>query len=229
RSSCELAIPLSALGISGDPVGRTVAVNVVLDHLDQTDAVSTSVPTRTSVDRYRGTSTAELTTDIVDEDRAAMLHLGAVAPLADGRGMAVVAQPDSIAFRYVDFTHKELLMDLADSAVADQLVFDWRAPGGGWTRLDADPRPTRGGFLATLEHPAPTARGQYLLRIAVRARSGSDRVVVATFDRDALIAAGLQLPAHRRQLPSGDGTVTPAPASPEVTALLGLVPERTGM
>src|SRR5699024_3711266 len=63
----------------------------------------------------------------------------------------------------------------------------------------------------------------------VRARSGSDRVVVATFDRDALIAAGLQLPAHRRQLPSGDGTVTPAPASPEVTALLGLVPERTGM
>ncbi|MFW6599950.1 heparinase II/III domain-containing protein [Propionibacteriaceae bacterium Y2011] len=227
--TCEVAIPLVALGITGSPTGREIGVNVVVDHDWMTKPTATSTPTRNGDNTYTGGAGGPAYTDVVDQDRAALVHLGSIAPNASGRSAPTVGAPDTLVLSYVDFTHKGLTFDLPDAAVADTYTLDWRGPGQAWTPLTAPKvKPSRAGFTTTIEHPAPTAYGQYELRIRTISRSGADKVIIATFDREDLIIAGDQLPANQPQPPRGNGSVTPAPASPEVTTLLGLIPDRTG-
>ncbi|MGD7704947.1 heparinase II/III domain-containing protein [Microlunatus sp. Y2014] len=227
RVTCEIAVPLAELGLTGDPAGREVAINVVIDHDDMTNPVTTVAPTRTS-DNIFQSSSGSLTTDVVDEHRAATVHLGRIVPVADGRRAPTLVRDTDLRLDYVDYTHKRLTYAPPDGAVADTTTIDWREPGGAWTPLEATVKPTRGGVSATLEHPEPRTPGQYGLRIRTRARAGEDTVLVATFDRLDLITAGDQLPANQPHPPRGNTAITPAPASPEVAALLALIPDRTG-
>ncbi|MGD7704948.1 heparinase II/III domain-containing protein [Microlunatus sp. Y2014] len=229
QATCEIAVPLSALGVTGDPATQQLTINVVLDHDDQTDPVVSSVPTRTSSSSYQGTSSTRMTTTVVDEDRGASIHLGRLAPVAAGRGTPELVRDVPVTLGYVDHTHKSVTFDLPGAGVADIFRLDWRAPGGRWAELTGTTvKKARAGFTTTVEHPPPTAYGQYELRISVRARSGSDRVLLTTFDRHDLITAGDQLPANRPHPPRGDTPVASAPPSPEVSALLALIPDRTG-
>lgn len=227
-ASCAVAVPLAELGVTGEPAGQVVSLNVVVDHEDQTRPVTSVAPTRTGDSTYAGGDTASMFTDVVDEDRAALVHLGSVAPVADGRKPAELVQPDDLTLDYVDFTHKTLTLALPEDAVADAHTVDWRGPGEEWTEVATELRPTRAGVTGTLEHPEPLAYGQYQLRVRVRARSGADRVVLVSFDRNDLMRAGDRLPANQPHPPRGDGKVTPEPPSPEVEALLALVPDRAG-
>jgi len=228
-TTAEVAIPLSQLGITGDPAGKVLGVNIVLDHQDNTLGTVTSNPIRTSYINFTGGATAANMTGLVDEDRTAMVHLGSIPPLADGRAEPALAAP-TLVMTYEDFTHKTVQVDLEQATVADEVTLSWRAPGQDWAALGAPARAkaVRGGFTVPVEHPAPTAPGQYEMKVEVRSRTGDDQLVVATFDRDALILAGNRLPANAPHPPQQSRTVTAAPASAEVTALLALVPDRTG-
>lgn len=226
-TTAELAVPLAQLGVTGDPAGALLGVTVVLDHQDLTLGTVTSVPTRTSVNSYQGGAGAPIQTAIVDESRTAPVHLGRVPAFAAGRPAPAIAAPE-VVLGYLDHTRSSLRVDLPGS-VADQVSVSWRGPGEDRTPLElAVAKPIRGGFTTTVTHPAATTAGQYELRIEMRSRTGQDRLVVVVFDRDALINAGNQLPANAPHPPQQSRTVTAAPASAEVTALLALVPDRTG-
>lgn len=224
-TTCEVAIPLAELGID-DPLTSAVSLNVVVDHQDMTRAASTSAPTRRGDNTYSG-GTAALATAIAGQDRAAGLVLGGLAPLASGRTAPTLGRPE-VRLDYVDFTHKRLTVALDESTVADQIGVDWRAPGQDWAEVSTAMKTARQGSVTSFEHEGPTAEGQYQVRIRIRARSGDDQVVIATFDREDLIAAGDRLEQNQPHPPTGGTTVEPVEPSDEVAALIALVPDRTG-
>ncbi|MGD7706550.1 heparinase II/III domain-containing protein [Microlunatus sp. Y2014] len=229
----EWRIPLTRLGLTGSPIGQQVGVNVVIDHLDGTDGVMTSSPTRTSVNTHNGAAVAGQFTDVVDEDRVAVLHLGAVAPTDEARPAPELVHP-TVDMDYLSFRRKTVLVDLPqvhdertgrERRARRMLSLSWRGPRGEWVPIDAVG--TAGNPL-TFTHPDPVRPGQYALGIDIDSSDGRQYRTVVTFDRDDLIAAGDRLPGNRRRPASRTETVAAVPASPEVTKLIGLVPDRVG-
>ncbi|OYN89910.1 heparinase II/III domain-containing protein [Parenemella sanctibonifatiensis] len=226
----EISIALADLGIS-DPVGVQLGLNVVVDHEEQTASASSTAPIRTSDNMYQGGG-ATATSEVVNQDRVATVVLGSLAPMR-GTTPVELGTGEGLTLTYLSYTRKQVAFGSALLVDGDAVTLDWREPGGDWASVAADvqvaARSRIRSFTATFEHPRPVAFGQYELRITLtNSTRDADQVIIATFDRDALIAAGDALPAHQPQPPRGTGTVAAAPPSPTVAALLDLIPERTG-
>lgn len=231
--TCVLAIPLTTVGIT-EAVGAELGINVVIDHEDMSSPTTTAVPTRTSSNGYDGReSSRSRDTDVVDQDRVATLLLGEAPGLRSVEG-SPLAQPEQFVVEYLGFTRKRLRFGLDAIDVADDFTLEWRAPGGAWGGAElgdvdlVDQGRVR-VFETEFSHPAPTAFGQYQLRLSAEVSGRrEDRIVIATFDRDDLMRAGDELPANQPQPPQGDEAVAVEGPSAEVAALLDLIPDRTG-
>lgn len=230
---CELAIPLSEVGIT-DPLGAELGINVIIDHEDMTAPVSTAAPTRTSSNGFDGRdSSRSNNTDVVDEDRAVTLLLGEVMG-PGSNAEAELVDPDEFAMEYTGFTSKRLTFGLTEAELADDFTLDWRIPGGSWTSVELGEVELveRGRiriFETEFDHPEPVEFGQYQVRLGVQsAGRGEERVAIATFDREDLMRAGDALPMNAPEPPLGDESAAPEEPSEEVAALLEITPDRAG-
>ncbi|TNJ67842.1 DUF1533 domain-containing protein [Paenibacillus hemerocallicola] len=217
----EASIPLSAFGPATITPGDEWRINVIHVYNYETKPLVSWAPLLTS--RFNDSSrNISYTANVVDHGRLGSIFFTR-PPLGDAW------TPVDWKLDYTGFEEKQLSFEKTDPSW-DRFQLEWKTPTGQWLALD-EVTPTVDGSRVNLlfEHPGPLEDGLYQLRIVAYTTVPADgAVAILTFDREAIIAAGIAA-AGAAPPPTGSVTeITYAEASPAVQAVLDLIPDRSG-
>lgn len=224
RTAVEAAVPLSALDAAMPAPGTEWRINVVHVYHLGTKPLIAWAPVRTTSFWETG-STVTIRGNIVDEGRLASVFFGTTP---DGQRW----MPASVGLRYDGFVEKTLSFERSGAPDPDNARFDlkWKSPAGDWEPLSNVSSRARGSrYEVTFTHPPAVDFG--LIELQVRAyaaeRLSEGRLAILSFDRDSLIQAGLAAAAPAGP-PASTVQVGYAPASPFVSDMLEIIPDKTG-
>ncbi|MBO9596719.1 MAG: heparinase II/III family protein [Cohnella sp.] len=243
RWTTELAVPLTLVGQEKIVPGEEWQINVLAYRIiDRHPIIETWVPVLRSFARHwagdaQSPDTYHLRADITQEGRMGRLFFGTLPTLPStscfGGKTLMPWHPEDVLLEYVGFTAKSVSVPAPACGFAvDRLILAWIAPSGGRTQLDnVRFSLEENRVVAAYMHPEPLERGVYGLEIVLGEQAGGMALwTAASFDGQQIIAAGMRSPSHRVNMPpAGKRHVPFAPASAEITTLLGLIPERAGL
>jgi len=224
----EAAIPLSGFNLPGVlSAGDEWGVNIVHVHNNNTRPMISWMPIRTA--SYGDTALepggkVDLLANVADQGRFGSLIFG---QLPGGEAPWTLSGWE---LDYVSFTEKQLSFELGGVLPPAQAQYSlsWIEPDGAVHELAQVQVTTEGGTSTiAFSHPAALLEGQYQLRISAYDQTpGDGGLAIVSFDRHSLIEAGnaMYVPAS-----SGGTAVGSAPPSPQVQALLDLIPEQSGL
>jgi len=234
----EAAIPIGQFAPGGITSGDEWQINIIQVPNLYARPLSSWMPIRNSEHWHGQDSLASvrLYASVIDQDRLGSVFFGFI-PAAVGTSSPTVTapwQPWRLAdtkLQYIGFTEKRLVLEqeAGEPAVSD-ITAEWKAPNGGWqpiagTMIDVlgdDSREVR------FSHPEPLEDGEYQLRLyAVSENSANPRLAILAFDREELIAGGLD---RIGSAAIGGERIPVAWTGPseQVNRIMELIPEQPG-
>jgi hypothetical protein len=234
----EAAIPLGAFAPEGITPGDEWRMNMIQVPNLYAHPLSSWLPIRNSEHWHGQDSLASvrLYASVIDQDRLGSVFFGPI-PAAAGPASPTVPVPwdkwrlADTRLQYIGFTEKRLLLEQEEGEPAfSDIIAEWKAPNGGWQPVadSAIDALGNGTWEVRFSHPEPLEDGLYQLRLyAVTGSGANPRLALLTFDREDLIAGGLERigsPADSTErLP-----VAWAEPSGQVNRIMELIPEQPG-
>lgn len=203
----EAAVPLRTIAPTGVKSGDEWEINVIHVHHLYTKPLTSWIPIRTSnqwdTGQSRTGAAVQLYGNVVGEGRMGSLFFetvpqGASAPHGGANDKAVA----DATLSYVDFTRKRLHLprgmvvdDALIKTALERGALRWQSPRSGWDEVsNVEVTIDDDGVSIAFDHPAPRYDGIYKLMLSFPGQNkGTAPFYLLTFDREAMIQAGLSL------------------------------------
>lgn len=228
----ELAVPAAAV-LGGKAAmakaGEEWRVNVIRSFgIGAVRPLHSFVPVRQStiIDLAKPLSGYRVRIDALPEGRLGCLYWQRLPALADDREPERW-RPARAELAYVGFARKRLRLDVQELSGLDSTSLElvWRAPSGRRTVISEHQADTVTGDIS-FRHPEPLESGWYELQLTAADHAGCRRMLILSFDSQALIEAGERLYTHPQATPAT--RVSAVPTSEEVKRLMALIPPQPG-
>lgn len=218
----EMAIPLTSIASSGVFAADEWRMNIVHLFEINTKPMYAWTPIQYSYYMDRSGASVSYRSNVTDHGR-----LGSVFFKQTPSGTPWI--PDNATLTYIDFTSKQISFT-QPSPVQTEFHLEWKDPAGDWEPLFDIQRITEETMTTlTFRHPEPLQDGLYQLRISNPGSHLEEGLfAILGFDREELIAAGLQVLGYEPSPPEQVQHVTSSPASSQVQAILDIIPDQNG-
>lgn len=230
RMYIEAAIPLNAIAPAGIAPGTEWHMNVIHAHQLYTHPFNSWIPIGNIEHWDVGGSSVNIYGDVIIEGRLGSLFF-AQMPAQFGGASAAITELDQVELIYRGFNQKEVIFAYDEAELdASDLHLYWKEPGGDWQAVQASDFQQEGSvYSATFEHHDPVQDGIYELMLhIIDPNAGSSRAVRLSFDREHMIAAGLELIAGEQNDSEPVRELEWEEASSEVLEIMAMIPPQPG-
>ncbi|GIP33357.1 heparinase II/III family protein [Paenibacillus sp. J2TS4] len=218
----EMAIPLSSITSAEISPGDEWRMNVVHLYNINTKPMNSWLPIKNSFYMDRDGTVIRYMSNLVDHNRLGSVFFkqtpsGAPRMLDDGK------------LTYIDFTTKQFSFPQMISPQTE-IKLEWKEPAGDWEVLSEVEKTTEGSSTTlTFHHRKPLQDGFYQLRLSSPGSNSEEGLyAILGFDREDLIEAGIAASGYVPSPPVNVKNVMLEPASPQVQAIMEIIPNQNG-